>query len=72
MVQKNENPVAFISYTHDSEDHQNQVLEFANKLRSEGIDAVLDQYEESPKEGWPRWMDRQIHNADYDLYPHIF
>lgn len=65
MVQKNENPVAFISYTHDSEHHQNQVLEFANKLRSQGIDAVLDQYEESPQEGWPRWMDRQIRNADY-------
>lgn len=60
-----ENPIVFISYTHDSEEHLDKVLEFSNKLRSEGIDAVLDQYEDSPPEGWPRWMDRQIRNADY-------
>lgn len=34
-------------------------------MRSQGIDAILDQYEESPPEGWPRWMDRQVHNADF-------
>lgn len=33
---------------------------FANKLRSEGIDAILDQYEEAPSEGWPRWMENSI------------
>ncbi|WGF37760.1 MULTISPECIES: toll/interleukin-1 receptor domain-containing protein [Lysinibacillus] len=59
------NPVVFISYTHDSDEHLDRVLEFSNKLRAEGIDAVLDQYEESPPEGWPRWMDRQIRRADY-------
>ena len=38
---------------------------FANKLRSEGIDAILDQYEEAPSEGWPRWMENSINRADY-------
>lgn len=57
----------FISYSHDSPEHADKVLEFANKLRSEGIDAILDQYEESPVEGWPKWMDRQIENSDFIL-----
>jgi len=48
-------PKVFISYSHDSPEHADKVLAFANKLRSEGIDAVLDQYEESPPEGWPMW-----------------
>lgn len=59
------NPSVFISYTHDSQEHLDKVLEFSNTLRSKGIDTILDQYEESPKEGWPRWMDRQIKKADY-------
>jgi len=45
----------------------NKVLAFANRLRAEGIDAVLDQYEVSPAEGWPKWMDRQIENSDFVL-----
>jgi len=62
-----EHPKVFISYSHDSPEHANKVLAFANKLREEGVDAVLDQYEESPPEGWPMWMDRQIQTADFFL-----
>lgn len=65
LENNSKNPKVFISYTHDSQNHLNRVLAFSNKLRTEGIDAILDQYEESPTEGWPRWMDRQIRNADY-------
>ena len=55
-----ENPVVFISYSQDSIFFSDQVLKFSNKLRSEGIDAVLDQYENAPAEGWPRWTEKQI------------
>ena len=41
------------------------MLAFSNRLRSEGIDAVLDQYEEAPSEGWPRWTEKSINNANY-------
>src|SRR5438876_725409 len=41
------------------------VLELSNRLRADGIDCVLDQYEQSPPEGWPRWMDRKIHDAQF-------
>jgi len=61
------NPTVFISYSHDSKEHQDRVLELANKLRSEGIDCALDQYEDSPAEGWPKWMDRGVKNSDYVL-----
>lgn len=59
------NPVVFISYSQDSVAFADKVLCFSNQLRSEGIDAILDQYEESPAEGWPRWMENSINRADY-------
>jgi hypothetical protein len=45
----------FISYSHDSPDHETKVLALANRLRADGIDAVLDQYEDFPPEGWELW-----------------
>lgn len=62
-----ENPKIFISYSHENAKFEQTVLTFANRLRSEGIDANIDLYEEAPAEGWPRWMDNQIRNADYVL-----
>lgn len=62
---KDKNPVVLISYSHDSKHHQDRVLELSNKLRSQGIDCMLDQYEDSPPEGWPKWMDRAIDNSDF-------
>ena len=60
-----ENPKVFISYSHKDPQYEDQVLAFANKLRSEGIDASIDQYEKAPVEGWPRWMELQIIEAQY-------
>ncbi|NJO56096.1 MAG: TIR domain-containing protein, partial [Rhodospirillales bacterium] len=57
----------FVSYSHDSPGHKERVLALANQLRADGIDAILDQYEISPPEGWPRWMDRQIDASDFVL-----
>ncbi len=62
-----ESPKVFISYTHDSPEHIDRVLHLADRLRAEGVDCRLDQYETSPSEGWPRWMDRQIEWAVYVL-----
>ena len=61
------NPKVFISYSHQDAAYEYKVLEFSNKLRSEGIDASIDQYEEAPVEGWPRWMENQIKESDYVL-----
>jgi tetratricopeptide (TPR) repeat protein len=59
------NPTVFISYSQDSPEHCNRVLALSNRLRGEGIDCTLDQYEDSPPEGWPKWMDRHIENSDF-------
>jgi hypothetical protein len=56
-----------ISYSHDSAEHADRVLELADRLRGDGIDATIDQYVVSPPEGWPRWMDRQIDESDFVL-----
>ena len=62
-----EHPKVFISYSHQNVEYENKILEFANRLRSEGIDANIDLYEEAPAEGWPRWMENQINNSDFVL-----
>jgi hypothetical protein len=58
-----EHPKVFISYSHDSDKHMDRVLELSDRLRNDGIDCHIDQYEESPSEGWPRWMNNQIKAA---------
>lgn len=60
-------PRVFISYTHDSEAHKDRVYELSDRLRAEGVDCHLDQYEDSPPEGWARWMHNQIQDSDYVL-----
>jgi hypothetical protein len=59
------NEEVFISYSHDSVEHVQRILALSNRLRSDGIDCVLDQYETSPPEGWPRWMDKKIRDSKY-------
>lgn len=39
-----ENPIVFISYSWDNEDHKEWVLNLANQLRENGVDVILDRY----------------------------
>lgn len=57
----------FISYSHDTAAHQERVLDLADRLRADGIDAEIDQYNMAPPEGWPLWCERQIEAADVVL-----
>lgn len=58
----------FISYSHDSEEHLQRVLEFSDRLRDDGVDCCFDQYVNgAPHEGWQRWMEQQIEAADFVL-----
>ena len=60
-------PTVFISYSHDSQGHADRVLALADRLRAEGVDVILDQYEFSPAEGWSLWMERCIRDSDFVL-----
>ncbi|MCC6367356.1 MAG: TIR domain-containing protein [Bryobacterales bacterium] len=60
-------PTVFISYSHDSDQHMTRVREFAAKLMAGGIDCKLDQWEQSPPEGWDRMMLRELRQRDFVL-----
>ncbi len=60
-------PRVFISYSHDSENQMDRVLRLANRLRAEGVDCSIDQYEQSPPKGWQYWMMNEIEEADFVL-----
>jgi len=57
-------PNAFISYSHDSQEHKKWVLEFATRLRNSGVDAILDQWELQPGDDIPHFMERNLASAD--------
>src|SRR6266446_7013752 len=56
-------PRVLISYSHDSPAHEVRVLALADRLRADGIDAMIDLYVQSPPEGWPAWCDSQIRQS---------
>jgi hypothetical protein len=58
-------PRVFISYSHDSEDHREAVLQLAQQLRGEGVDVHLDRFVTTPDAGWPRWMMAEVDAADF-------
>jgi tetratricopeptide (TPR) repeat protein len=58
----------FISYSHDSDEHREQVLALSNRLRDDGIQTRLDRHVNgAPEEGWPRWMLNQLDAAQFVL-----
>lgn len=58
----------FVSYTHDSPEHKDQVRRLSDRLRRDGLECMIDQYVSgTPPEAWPRWMLNQIESADFVL-----
>jgi hypothetical protein len=60
-------PTAFISYSWDDEDHRNWVKELATRLRSDGVDVTLDQWEAIPGDQLPQFMESAIRDNQYAL-----
>jgi hypothetical protein len=65
VMDRSQPPRVFISYSHDSPRHEQQVFALSDRLRKDGVDAIIDQYESFPAMGWPFWMESQIREADY-------
>lgn len=57
-------PRVFISYSHDSLEHKQWVLELSTRLRTNGVDAVLDQWELRPGDDLPKFMEINLAQAD--------
>lgn len=59
----------FISYSHDSLEHKARVNALAQRLRTDGITTIIDSdlLPGGPADGWPRWSERQVKEADLVL-----
>jgi hypothetical protein len=60
----------FISYAHSSLEHKRAVSELALALRTKGLAVGIDAdviTPQGPLEGWPKWMKRQLKDADWVL-----
>jgi hypothetical protein len=57
----------FISYSHDSPEHDRWVFDLAHRLVGEGFHCAIDQEVTRPAGGWLNWMSRQIDESDLVL-----
>lgn len=57
----------FVSYSWDSDEHQQRVKQLVDVLRGYGFEATMDLYALNPPEGLPAWMLSSIRKADYVL-----
>jgi len=53
-------PIVFVSYSHDSQEHKQWVLDLATRLRNSGVDAILDQWDLGPGGDLPHFMEQSI------------
>jgi TIR domain len=60
-------PKVFISYSWDDENHKNWVAQFASRLRTDGVDARIDQWELVPGDKLPQFMEMAIRENDFVL-----
>jgi hypothetical protein len=57
------NPVVFISYSWDDEEHKAWVLELANRLRKNGVNVILDRYKLTLGKSLPHFIEQSINAA---------
>jgi tetratricopeptide (TPR) repeat protein len=61
-------PKVFISYSHDSPEHEDRVLALAERLvEKDGIDVSLDRFVNPLPASWPKWMNAEMKAADFIL-----
>jgi hypothetical protein len=60
-------PKVFISYAWESDEHRNWVKSLAARLRGDGVETVLDQWELAPGDQLPRFMERSVRESDFVL-----
>src|ERR1700680_1949415 len=60
-------PIAFFSYAWESEALKAWVKSLARRLRNDGVEAILDQWETVPGDQLTHFMDKEITRADFVL-----
>ena len=61
------NPVCFISYSWDSEEHNAWVRKLAEHLQQNGVNTILDQWDLRPGMDIAHFMEKSINSSDYVL-----
>ena len=56
---------AFVSYSWDSDEHKAWVRALAGRIRADGVDAKLDQWETAPGDQLPEFMERGVRELDF-------
>ena len=59
-----ENLKVFISYSWDNEEHKTWILNFATRLRNNGIEIILDRYELQAGKSIPHFMEQALEKSD--------
>jgi serine/threonine protein kinase len=57
----------YVSYLRRDLEEPIQVVELCRRLRGDGVDAIIDLYEEAPAQGWYQWILNQWELADFHL-----
>ena len=58
----------FISYSHDNDNHRQQVYALADRLKNDGVHIVLDRdCEGGPNEGWDKWSEMRAEKSEIVL-----
>lgn len=60
-------PKVFVSYSLEDDRHREWVRDFASRLRSDGVDAELDQWMLAPGDQLPEFMERAVRENDFVL-----
>jgi len=61
------NTTVFVSYSWDDETHKAWVQQLGARLRRDGVDVKLDQWETAPGDQLPAFMERAIRDNEYVL-----
>lgn len=60
-------PKAFLSYSWEDDDHRVWVRDLATRLRADGVETTIDQWDAVPGDQLPAFMERAIRSNDYVL-----
>ncbi|CAB5500561.1 toll/interleukin-1 receptor domain-containing protein [Bathymodiolus thermophilus thioautotrophic gill symbiont] len=58
-------PKCFMSYSHDNKEHEEWVLSLATRLRENGVDVILDQWDLGLGGDIPAFMDGLTESSSY-------